>query len=183
MRNFKRLKKKVNEAGNAYVNSRGDGIQAIKQILERILNRLTRGGQASVKFYDINIAHPDDEDTITQACDIKVNVGGRAYVFKYVVPSTSKEFFDKSIADFCNTNGLSNDMITTMKNLYTLRCCLEMAFNHVEVLGDEDRDWVYIAYNDVLELYRNYNDLLESFVDKVYMKRPDHGKTYCFTNE
>ena len=176
------LEKKVNEAGKAYVDSRGDGSYAIKRSLEKILNRLTQGGQASVKFYDINITHPDDEDVITRACDIAINDGSRSYIFKYVVPLTSKEFFDKSIADFCTTNGLSNDMITTMMNLYTLRCCLEMLYNHAGVLGGEDRDWVYIAYTDVLELYRNYNDLLESFVDKVYMKRPDHGKTYCFTN-
>lgn len=177
------LEEKVNEAGDAYVYSRGEGSQGIKQMLEKILNRLTNGGQASVKFYDINIAHPDDEDIITRACDITINDGNRSYIFKYVVPLLSKEYFDKSITDFCAANDLSDDMVTTMKNLYTLRCCLEMLYNHAGVLGGEDRDWVYIAYTDVFELYRNYNDLLESFVDKVYMKRPDNTRAYCFTNE
>lgn len=176
------LEEKVNEAGDAYVYSRGEGSQGIKQMLEKILNRLTNGGQASVKFYDINIAHPDDEDIITRACDIKVNVGNRAYVFKYVVPSTSKEFFDKSIADFCTTNGLSNGMITTMNNLYTLRCCLEMAFNHAEVLGSDDREWFMKCYSEVLDLYYDINTSLISFMAKVYMKRPDNTRTYCFTN-
>ena len=176
------LEEKVEEAGKAYVDSRGDGSQAIKSILERIFNRLTHSGQASVKFYDINLARPDDEDIITRACDIAVNTGSATYIFKYVVPLTSKEFFDDSITVFCATNGLSNDMVTTMKNLYTLRCCLEMLYNHVGVLGGAEGNWVHLTYSDVLELYCNYNDLLESFINEVYLKRPDNTRTYCFTN-
>lgn len=175
------LEEKVNEAGDAYVYSRGDGSHAIKSILERILNRLTHGGQVSVKFYDINIAHPDDEDIITRACDINVNTGDRSYIFKYVVPLISKEFFEDSIVAFCNANGLSN-MVTTMKNLYTLRCCLEMAFNHAEVLGTDDKGWFFNVYSEVLDLYYKESELLKRFMGGVYLKRPDNTRAYCFTN-
>lgn len=176
------LEKKVNEASDAYVYSRGDGSHAIRQLLEKILNRLTHGGQVSVKFYDINIAHPDDEDTITQACDVCINVDGRHYIFKYVVPLISKEFFDNSITVFCATNGLSNDMATTLKNLYTLRCCLEMAFNHAEVIGSEDKMWFFNVYSSVVDMYYKVSELLKRFMGGVYLKRPDNTKTYCFTN-
>ena len=177
------LEEKVNEAGDAYVYSRGDGSHAIKSILERILNCLTHSGQVSVKFYDINIAHPDDEDITTRACDINVNTGIITYVFKYVVSMVSKEFFDSSITDFCATNGLSNDMITTLKNLYTLHCCLEMAFNHAEVLGSEDKMWFFNVYSEVLDMYYKDSGLLKRFMGSVYLKRPDNTRTYCFTNE
>lgn len=177
------LEEKVNEAGDAYVYSRGDGSHAIKSILERILNCLTHSGQVSVKFYDINIAHPDDEDITTRACDINVNTGIITYVFKYVVSMVSKEFFDSSITDFCATNGLSNDMITTLKNLYTLHCCLEMAFNHAEVLGSEDKMWFFNVYSEVLDMYYKDSGLLKRFIGSVYLKRPDNTRTYCFTNE
>lgn len=176
------LEEKVNEAGDAYVYSRGEGSQGIKQMLEKILNRLTNGGQASVKFYDINIAHPDDEDVITRACDIGINDGSRSYIFKYAVPMKSKEFFDKSIADFCTTNGLSNNMITTMKNLYTLRCCLEMVFNHAGIMGSEYRMWFSGVYSNVVDMYYKENELLKRFMGGVYLKRPDNTRTYCFTN-
>lgn len=177
------LEEKVNEAGDAYVYSRSEGSQGIRQLLEKILNRLTHGGQVSVKFYDINIAHPDDEDIITRACDINVNTGDRSYIFKYVVPSISKEFFDDSITVFCATNGLSNGMVTTMKNLYTLKCCLEMVQNHVEILGVEDGQWFISCCSDILDFYYKDNELMERFMAKVYMKRPDNTKAYCFTNK
>nr|DAV72573.1 MAG TPA: hypothetical protein [Caudoviricetes sp.] len=176
------LEKKVNEACDAYVYSRGNGGYAIRRLLEKILNRLTNGGKASVKFYDINIAHPDDEDIITQACDINIHVGERSYTFKYVVPLSSKPFFDDSITVFCATNGLSNDMVTTMKNLYMLRCCLGMAFNHVEVIGSEDKTWFFNVYRDVVDMYYKDSELLERFVVEVYTNKPDYIKTYCFTN-
>lgn len=177
------LEEKVNEAGDAYVYSRGDGSHAIRQLLEKILNRLTHDGKANVKFYDINIAHPDDEDIITQACDINIHVGDITYTFKYVVPLMSKEFFDKSVADFCATNDLSNDMVTTLKNLYTLRCCLEMAFNHAEVIGSEDKMWFFNVYSNVVDMYYKDSELLKRFMGGVYLKRPDNTKSYCFTNE
>ena len=177
------LEEKVEEAGKEYVDSRGDGSQAIKSILERILNRLTHSGQASVKFYDINIAHPDDEDIITQACDINVNTGDKSYIFKYVVPLISKEFFDDSITVFCATNGLSNGMVTTMKNLYTLKCCLEMVQNHVEILGVEDGQWFISCCSDILDFYYKDNELMDRFMAKVYLRRPDNTKAYCFTNK
>ncbi len=177
------LEEKVNEAGKAYVDSRGDGSYAIKRSLEKILNRLTQGGQASVKFYDINIVHPDDEDIITQACDVCINVDGRHYIFKYVVPLMSKEFFDNSSTVFCATNGLSNDMVTTMKNLYTLKFCLEMAHDHIGILGDdEDEQWFMGCYSDIVDLYYKGSPTLENFMSRVYMRRPDNTKTYCFTN-
>lgn len=176
------LEEKVNEAGDAYVDSRGDGSHAIKSILERILNRLTHSGQVSVKFYDINISHPDDEDVITRACDINVNTGDRSYIFKYVVPLISKEFFDDSITVFCATNGLSNGMVTTMRNLYTLKCCLEMVQNHVEILGVEDGQWFISCCSDILDFYYKDNELMEKFMAKVYLRRPDNTKTYCFSN-
>lgn len=176
------LEEKVNEAGKAYVDSRGNGSQAIKQILGRILNRLTHSGQVSVKFYDINIAHPDDEDIITQACDINIHVGDITYTFKYVVPLMSKEFFDKSIVDFCAANDLSNDMVTTLKNLYTLRCCLEMVFNHAGIMGSEYRMWFSGVYSNVVDMYYKENELLKRFMGGVYLKRPDNTRTYCFTN-
>lgn len=177
------LEEKVNEAGDAYVYSRGDGSHVIKSILEKILNRLTHSGQVSVKFYDINIAHPDDEDIITRACDINIHVGDIIYTFKYVVPLMSKEFFDKNVADFCATNDLSNDMVTTLKNLYTLRCCLEMAFNHAEVIGSEDKMWFFNVYSDVVDTYYKVSELLKRFMGSVYLKRPDNTKAYCFTNK
>lgn len=177
------FEKKVNEAGDTYVNSRGDGSHAIRRVLEKILNRLTHGGKANVKFYDIDIAHPDDEDIITQACDINIHVGDITYTFKYVVPLMSKEFFDKSVVDFCATNGLSNDMVTTLKNLYTLRCCLEMAFNHAEVIGSEDKMWFFNVYSNVVDMYYKVSELLKRFMGGVYLKRPDNTKTYCFTNK
>lgn len=175
------LEEKVNEAGDAYVYSRGDGSHAIKSILEKILNRLTHSGQVSVKFYDINIAHPDDEDIITRACDINVNTGVVTYTFKYVVQMVSKPFFEDSIVVFCNANGLSN-MVTTMKNLYTLRCCLEMAFNHAEVLGTDDKEWFMRYYYDVLDMYYKENEILSHFMEKVYLARSYHDKDYCFSN-
>lgn len=175
------LEEKVNETGKAYVDNRGDGSYVVKSTLEKILNRLTRGGNASVKFYDINIAHPDDEDIITQACNIKIDTGERSYIFKYVVPLTAKSFFDDSIAVFCATNDLSN-MVTTMKNLYTLRCCLEMAQNHVEILGVEDGQWFISCCSDILDFYYKDNELMERFMVKVYLRRPDDTKTYCLTN-
>lgn len=177
------LEEKVNEAGKAYVDSRGDGSYAIKRSLEKILNRLTQGGQASVKFYDINIAHPDDADIITQACDVCINVDDRHYIFKYVVPLISKEFFDNSPTVFCATNGLSNDMVTTMKNLYTLKCCLEIAHDHIGILGDDkDKQWFMGCYSDIVDLYYKGSPTLENFMSRVYMRRPDNTKTYCFTN-
>lgn len=176
------LEEKVNEAVDAYVYSRGDSGYAIRRLLEKILNRLTNGGKASVKFYDTNIAHPDDEDIITQACDVKIDTGERSYIFKYVVPLTSKEFFDDSTTVFCATNGLSNDIVTTMKNLYTLKCCLEMAQNHVEILGVEDGQWFISCCSDILDFYYKDNKLMERFMAKVYLRRPDNTKTYCFTN-
>ena len=176
------LEEKVNEAGDAYVYSRGDGSHAIRRLLEKILNRLTNGGKASVKFCDINIAHLDDEDIITQACDINIHVGERSYTFKYVVPLSSKSFFDDSITVFCATNGLSNDMVTTMKNLYTLRCCLGMAFNHVEVIGSEDKKWFFNVYHDVVDMHYKDSELMERFMADVYTMKPDYIKTYCFTN-
>ena len=177
------FEKKVNEAGDTYVNSRGDGSHAIRRVLEKILNRLTHGGKANVKFYDIDIAHPDDEDIITQACDINIHVGDITYTFKYVVPLSSKAFFDDSITVFCATNGLSNDMVTTLKNLYTLRCCLEMSFNHAEVIGSEDKMWFFKVYHDVVDMYYKVSELLKRFMGGVYLKRPDNTKTYCFTNK
>lgn len=178
------LEKKVNEAVDAYVYSRGDGSHAIRQVLEKILSRLTHGGKASVKFYDINIAHPDDEDIITQACDVCIKVDDRHYIFKYVVPLISKEFFDNSSTVFCATNGLSNDMVTTMKNLYTLKCCLEMAHDHIGILGDdEDEQWFMGCYSDIVDLYYKGSPTLENFMSRVYMRRPDNTKTYCFTNK
>lgn len=176
------LEKKVNEASDAYVYSHGNGGYAIRWLLEKILNRLTNGGKASVKFYDINIAHPDDEDIIAQACDINIHVGERSYTFKYVVPLSSKSFFDDSITVFCATNGLSNDMVTTMKNLYTLRCCLGMAFNHVEVIGSEDKMWFFNVYHNVVDMYYKDSELLERFMAEVYTMKPDNTRTYCFTN-
>lgn len=176
------LEEKVNEAGDAYVYSRGNGGYAIRRLLEKILNRLTNGGKASVKFYDINIAHPDDEDIITQACDINIHVGERSYTFKYVVPLSSKPFFDDSITVFCATNGLSNDMATTMKNLYTLRCCLGMVFNHVEVIGSEDKKWFFNVYHNVVDMYYKDSELMERFMAEVYTMKPDNTRTYCFTN-
>lgn len=175
------LEEKVEKAGKEYVDSRGDGSSAIKSILERILNRLTHSGQASVKFYDINIAHPDDEDIITQACDIAINTGSATYIFKYVVPMVSKPFFEDRIKTFCTTGDLSK-IVTTMKNLYTLRCCLEMAFNHAEVLGSDDKEWFFNVYNEVLDMYYKDSELLKRFMGNVYMKRPDNTRTYCFTN-
>lgn len=175
------LEEKVKEAGDAYVYSRGDGSQAIKSTLERILNRLTHSGQVSVKFYDINIAHPDDEDIISQACDINVNTGIVTYIFKYVVQMVSKPFFDDSITAFCATNGLSK-IVTTMKNLHTLRCCLEMAFNHAEVLGSDDKMQFFNVYSEVLDMYYKDNELLKRFMGSVYLKRPDNTRTYCFSN-
>lgn len=178
------LEEKVNEAGDAYVYSRGDGCHAIKSTLDRILNRLTHSGQVSVKFYDINIAHPDDEDIISQACDINVNTGVVTYTFKYVVPMVTKPFFDDSITAFCATNGLSNDMVTTMKNLYTLMCCLEMAHDHIGILGvDESKQWFMGCYSDIVDLYYKGSPTLENFMSRVYMRRPDNTKTYCFTNK
>nr|DAF31347.1 MAG TPA: hypothetical protein [Caudoviricetes sp.] len=176
------LEERVDEACRAYVDSRGEGSQGIKQMLEKILNRLTHDGKANVKFYDINIAHPDDEDIITQACDINIHVGDITYTFKYVVPLMSKEFFDKSVADFCATNDLSNDMVTTLKNLYTLRCCLEMTINHAGVIGSEYRMWFSGVYSNVVDMYYKDNELLSSFMGGVYLKRPDNTKSYCFTN-
>lgn len=175
------LEEKVNEAGDAYVYSRGDGCHAIKSTLDRILNRLTHSGQVSVKFYDINIAHPDDEDIISQACDINVNTGVVTYTFKYVVPMVTKPFFDDSITAFCATNGLSK-IITTMKNLHTLRCCLEMAFNHAEVLGSDDKMQFFNVYSEVLDMYYKDSELLKRFMGSVYLKRPDNTRTYCFSN-
>lgn len=175
------LEEKVNETSKAYVDSRGDGNHAVKSTLERILNRLTHSGNASVKFYDINIAYPDDEDIITQACDIKIDTGERSYVFKYVVPLLSKPFFDDSITVFCATNGLSN-MTTTMKNLYTLKCCLEMAQNHAEILGVDGGRWFISCCSDILDFYYKDNELMERFMAKVYLRRPDNTKTYHFTN-
>lgn len=175
------LEEKVNEAGDAYVYSRGDGCHAIKSTLDRILNRLTHSGQVSVKFYDINIAHPDDEDITTRACDINVNTGIITYTFKYVVQMVSKPFFDDSITAFCATNGLSK-IVTTMKNLYTLRCCLEMAFNHAEVLGSDDKMQFFNVYSEVLDMYYKDNELLKRFMGSVYLKRPDNTRTYCFSN-
>ena len=177
------LEEEVNKAGDAYVYSRGDGGHAIRRVLEKILNRLTHGGKTNVKFYDINIAHPDDEDTITQACDINIHVGDTTYTFKYVVPLMSKEFLDKSVADFCATNDLSNDMVTTLRNLYTLRCCLEMAFNHAEVIGSEDKMWFFNVYSNVVDMYYKVSELLKRFMGGVYLKRPDNTKTYCFTHK
>lgn len=177
------LEEKVNEAGKAYVDSRGDGSHAIKSILERILNRLTHSGKANVKFYDINIGYPDDVDVIARACDINIHVGDITYAFKYVVPLLSKEFFDKSVVDFCTANDLSNDMVNTLKNLYTLRCCLEMAFNHAEVIGSEDKMWFFNVYSNVVDMYYKDCELLKRFMGGVYIKRPDNTKTYCFTNK
>ena len=179
---LQKLEERVIETGNAYVNSRGNDSHVVKSTLERILNRLTHDGKAGVKFYDINIGYPDDVDVITQACDIKIDTGERSYVFKYVVPLLSKPFFDDSITVFCATNGLSNDMVATMKNLYTLRCCLEMAFNHAEVIGSEDKMWFFNAYSNVVDMYYKDNELMERFMGKVYLRRPDNTKTYCFTN-
>ena len=175
------LEEKVNEAGDAYVYSRGDGCHAIKSTLDRILNRLTHSGQVSVKFYDINIAHPDDGDIISPACDINVNTGVVTYTFKYVVPMVTKPFFDDSITAFCATNGLSK-IITTMKNLHTLRCCLEMAFNHAEVLGSDDKMQFFNVYSEVLDMYYKDSELLKRFMGSVYLKRPDNTRTYCFSN-
>ena len=174
------LEEKVDKAGDAYVDSRGDGSYVVKSTLERILNRLTHGGQASIKFYETIVGYPDDE-VITQACDIDIHVNDITYTFKYVVPLMSKEFFDDSIAVFCATNDLSN-MVTTMKNLYTLKCCLEMAQNHVEILGVEDGQWFISCCSDILDFYYKDNELMERFMAKVYLRRPDNTKTYCFTN-
>ena len=73
-------------------------------------------------------------------------------------------------------------MVTTMKNLYTLRCCLEMAFNHAEVLGTGDKELFFNAYSEVLDLYYKENELLKRFMGGVYLKRPDNTRTYCLTN-
>lgn len=176
------LEEKAEEAGKEYVDGRGDGSHAIKSILDQILNCLTHSGQASVKFYDINLAHPDDEDIITRACDINVNTGVVTYTFKYVVPMVSKPFFDDSITAFCATNGLSNDMVAIMRNIYTLRCCLEMTFNHAEVLGSDDKMLFFNVYSEVLDFYYKDNELLKRFMVGVYLKRPDNTRAYCFTN-
>lgn len=177
------LEEKVNEAGKAYVSSRGDGSYVIKSILERILNRLTQGGQISVKFSDINIGYPDDEDIITQACNVNIDVGGIIYTFQYSVPLLSKQFFDYNIASFCASSGLSKDMEDTMKNLYTLKCCLEMIYDHSEVLGDEDSQWYMKCHSDILDLYYMESELLKKFMDNVYLKRPyKDNKAYLFTN-
>ena len=182
--NLQELEKKVNEAGDAYVYSRGDGSYAIKRSLDKILNRLTQGGQASVKFYPINLAHPDDEDIISQACDVKINVGGRFYIFKYVVPLKSKTFFDDEITNFCTSNDMSFNMASTMECLYTLKCCLEMIFNHVEILGSDDTKWYMSCHSDILDVYYKGSEILERFMAQVYMRRPDHNdNTYCFTNK
>lgn len=93
-----------------------------------------------------------------------------------------KEFFDDSITVFCATNGLSNGMVTTMKNLYTLKCCLEMVQNHVEILGVEDGQWFISCCSDILDFYYKDNELMEKFMAKVYLRRPDNTKTYCFSN-
>ena len=54
------LERKVEEAEKVYINKHGEGSYAIKRILEKMLNRLRNNGQVDIKFYDINLAHPDN---------------------------------------------------------------------------------------------------------------------------
>lgn len=176
------LERKVEEAEKVYINKHGEGSYAIKRILEKMLNRLRNNGQVDIKFYDINLAHPDDEDIISQACDIKVKVDEFSYRFHYVISLVGRDDIDGKVVAFCETNGLSSNMVPTMKNLYVLRCCLEMAFNHVEVLGSDDKVWFMRYYHNVLDMYYKENETLARFMGKVYLARSYHDKDYCFSN-